>query len=280
MSQTTRCDRQPGQRLERFCRANAASNILMRVFRHRAMGVVCTGLLGLLVAGCHSPFAGFRDPCTGGFVWPAIPVDWPWKKPQPLPDTDYLQACSQLSYFVSDRFWQRPPQRVVIICPEGANIPSQLRKATVENVAAQLRQERLFEVIVDNEDHRCRCDWEAIRNGRFDEYRLLELTDKFQCDAVMIIGIHQFDANWPMNAAVTCALIDREEAVVLMAADGQWDLRDTQRQRIYESYLKKFAAIEPQWLAIQQQSPQQFQRYMGWQFAQIMAHRNLADAKY
>ncbi len=215
-------------------------------------------------------------PCGPNFAWPAIPIAWPWQKKGPPPlDNDYLQACKQLSYFVSQQYWERPPRRVLLMCPDGLHIPTQLRSSTLENVAAQLRQERLFEVIVLEQSYACECNWDAIRKGQFDEYQLLQKTEQYQCDAVMILQIHQFEANWPMNVAVTAALIDRQEAVVLMAGDGQWDLSDLQRQRIYESYLKRFAAIEPQGLSIQRQSPQQMQRYIGWQFAQILANREL-----
>lgn len=230
----------------------------------------------IVVAGCQSSLFRGGNPCGPSFAWPVIPIDWPWqKKAPPPPDVEYLQACQQLSYFVSPRYWENRPRRVLLMCPEANQIPAPLQQKTLENVAAQLRQERLFEVIVMPTSYTCSCNWDAIRKGRFDELQLLEKTQQYECDAVMILAIHQFEANWPMNVAVTAALIDREEAVVLMAGDGQWDMGDHQRQRIYESYLKRFAAIEPQWLSINRQSPQQMQKYIGWQFAQVLANPEL-----
>jgi len=149
--------------------------------------------------------------------------------------------------------------------------PFELQAQFVEQLASSMREAQLFEVVTDHRLHGCNCDLDAILHGYFNERHLLKLTEQYNCDALMLTRVNQFDYNWPMKTAVTCVMIDRAEAIVLMAVDGFWDVGSPALARSFSSFvLDQNQMVPKEFLAVNQQSPRQFQRFIAWQIARLL----------
>ncbi len=141
-----------------------------------------------------------------------------------------------------------------------------------DQLAAQFRAGRLFETIVDPALGNCQCDLDTVLHGRFNEYRLLDLTDRYQADALLVTRLNRLQAVAPMEVAATCALIDRAEAVVLAAADGHWNTADPVTNRSWCSWLTHHCiGVSPETVAVYQASPRHFLSFVAWQIARRMA---------
>lgn len=203
-------------------------------------------------------------PQLGGCAWHCPP-------PTECRDITYLTAPEGFSYFVDPLFQQRPPRRVLLAATSCQRQPFELQAQFVEQLASSIREAQLFEVVTDHRLHGCHCDLDAILHGYFNERHLLDVTGKYNCDALLLTRVNQFDYNWPMKTSVTCALIDRAEAVVVLAVDGMWDVGSPELARSYSSYvLDQNQMVPSEFLAVTRQSPRQLQRFVAWQIARLM----------
>ena len=186
-------------------------------------------------------------------------------------DLSYLSAPDGFSYFVSPHYCNARPRRVLLLAPNCVVQPLELQRQFIEVLANQLRQAQLFEVLVDHKQDGCNCDLDAILHGQFNERHLLDLTAKYNADAIMLARVNRFDTNSPMQMSVTCVLIDRAESIVLFAADGTWDTSEPELAAAYRSFSKdqsqKFSQAFDN---ITLQSPRQLQRYISWQIARLL----------
>ena len=186
-------------------------------------------------------------------------------------DMTYLTSPEGFSYFFDPLFQQRPPRRVLLSATSCQRQPYELQTQFVEQLASSLREAQLFEVVTDHRLHGCNCDLDAILHGYFNERHLLKLTEKYNCDALMLTRVNQFDYNWPMKTAITCVMIDRSEAIVLMAVDGFWDVGSPDVARSFASFvLDQNQMVPKEFLSVTQQSPRQLQRFIAWQIARLL----------
>jgi len=186
-------------------------------------------------------------------------------------DITYLKSPEGFSYFFDPLFQERPPCRVLLAATSCQRQPYELQAQFVEQLASSMREAQLFEVVTDHRLHGCNCDLDAILHGYFNERHLLKLTEQYNCDALMLTRVNQFDYNWPMKTAVTCVMIDRAEAIVLMAVDGFWDVGSPDLARSFSSFvLDQNQMVPKEFLAVNQQSPRQFQRFIAWQIARLL----------
>jgi hypothetical protein len=186
-------------------------------------------------------------------------------------DITYLKSPEGFSYFFDPLFQERPPRRVLLAATSCQRQPYELQAQFVEQLASSMREAQLFEVVTDHRLHGCNCDLDAILHGYFNERHLLKLTEQYNCDALMLTRVNQFDYNWPMKTAVTCVMIDRAEAIVLMAVDGFWDVGSPDLARSFSSFvLDQNQMVPKEFLAVTQQSPRQFQRFIAWQIARLL----------
>ncbi len=210
------------------------------------LAVLLLLLPGLLVTGCQI----FRRPLPPV----ALPV--------------FVNGQDGMSFFAAKLYAQSPPRRVLIL-PVRANVqPVGIQMDFAQQLAGQVRSARLFEAIVDPALGYCSCDMDAILRGRFDEYRLLELTDRYHADAILLTRVNRIQSFDPLQISVTCALVDRNQAIVLAAADGNWSVSDPQTANNWNSWLQHYSAsVDPETLRIHRQSPTQFQSFIAWQIA-------------
>lgn len=200
-----------------------------------------------------------------------------WNCPPPVDcrDLSYLSAPNGFSYFFSPLWTERIPQRVLLATTHCLVQPLELQQQFVDQLSQALREAQLFEVVSDHQMHGCRCDLDAILHGQFEERHLLELTGRYNCDALLLARVNQFDFNWPMKTAVTLVMLDRAEAVALMGLDGAWDLGSPDLARFYTAFVADQNQLVPhQFQGVHRQSPRQFQRFVAWQIARLMlTHR-------
>lgn len=207
-----------------------------------------------------------------GLVWPQF-TGCAWNCPPPTEcrDVTYLKSPEGFSYFFDPLFLQRRPRRVLLAATSCQRQPFELQSQFVEQLASSLREAQLFEVVTDHRLHGCNCDLDAILHGYFNERHLLALTEQYNCEALMLTRVNQFDFNWPMKTAVTVVLIDRAEAVVHMAVDGIWDVGSPDLARAYTSFVLDQNQLVPrEFLPVNQQSPRQLQRFVAWQISRLL----------
>ena len=184
----------------------------------------------------------------------------------------FVDAPGNFSFFASERYAAFPPRRVLVIPVQTAVQPVSYQTQFAQELASQLRSAQLFEVVIDPALGFCNCDLDTILQGRFHEYQLLELTERYNCDAILVTRVNRVQGVTPMEISVTCALIDRGEAVVTTAADGTWSQAIPGTMRSWSSWLENnLAAVTPGTLHIYEQSPRHFQSFIAWQIARRMA---------
>lgn len=184
----------------------------------------------------------------------------------------FLDDRDSFSFFAAPAYASRPPRRVLILPAQTTVQPLAIQAQFAEQLAAQFRAGRLFETIYDPALGNCQCNLDTVLHGRFSEYRLLELTDRYQADALLVTRLNRINAVAPMEAAATCALIDRAEAVVLAAADGHWNTADPVTHRSWCSWLTHHCiGVAPETIAVYQASPRHFLSFIAWQIARRMA---------
>lgn len=205
-------------------------------------------------------------------VWPQLSgCAWHGPSQTECRDISYLTSPEGFSYFFHPLYLQRLPRRVLLTATSCQRQPFELQSQFVEQLASSLREGQLFEVVTDHRLHGCNCDLDAILHGYFNERHLLTLTGQYNCDALMLTRVNQFDANWPMKTSVTVVMIDRAEAIVLLAVDGIWDVGSPDLARSYTSFVLDQNQLVPrEFLAVTQQSPRQLQRFVAWQIARLL----------
>ncbi|MEZ6095519.1 MAG: hypothetical protein R3C03_15030 [Pirellulaceae bacterium] len=218
------------------------------LFRRLLQGSAATALLSL--AGCQF-----------------------FKPPQmEIVDTDYLTGFDTDSFFLSPLFFERPPRRIVTLWAVGGATSDQLQAQFAEQLTNQFRQSRIAEMVLDKRMSGCHCDLNAILHGTFNEYDMLEVTTDYQADSLMLTRVNAFDAVWPMSMSATAVLIDRNDAIVTVAADGHWNLRVPELGRAYQSYNKHFSSdLNQRLVEANLRSPLQFQSFVAWQIASVVA---------
>jgi|GEM_PF-3410748 hypothetical protein len=207
-----------------------------------------------------------------GLLWPQLQgCAWNCPPPTECRDVSYLTSPEGFSYFIDPLYLQRRPRRVLLAATSCQRQPFELQSQFVEQLASSLREAQLFEVITDHRLHGCNCDLDAVLHGYFNERHLLSLTEQYNCEALMLTRVNQFDFNWPMKTAVTVVLIDRAEAVVLVAVDGLWDIGSPDLARSYTSFvLDQNQLVPKEFLQVNQQSPRQLQRFVAWQISRLL----------
>lgn len=205
-------------------------------------------------------------------VWPQLSgCAWYCPPQTECRDISYLTSPEGFSYFFHPLYLQRLPRRVLLTATSCQRQPFELQSQFVEQLASSLREGQLFEVVTDHRLHGCNCDLDAILHGYFNERHLLTLTGQYNCDALMLTRVNQFESNWPMKTAVTVVMIDRAEAIVLLAVDGIWDVGSPDLARSYTSFvLDQNQLVPKEFLAVTQQSPRQLQRFVAWQIARLL----------
>lgn len=187
-------------------------------------------------------------------------------KPVALPS--FVKAPDSFSFFAAPDYAARPPRRVLVLPADAQLQPVAVQRQFAEQLAVQLRAAQLFEVVTAPVPANCRCDMDSILRGQFDEYRLLELTRQYNADALMFTRVNGIRAYSPIELSVTVALVDRNEAIVLASADGNWSQQDPQTAESWRSWLQYHSGgIAPETLGAYQDSPAQFQSFVGWQIA-------------
>jgi hypothetical protein len=206
------------------------------------------------------------------WAWPQLSgCAWYCPPPGECRDLSYLTAPEGFSYYFDPLYLERPPRRVLLAAASCQRQPFELQSQFVEQLASSLREAQVFEVVTDHRLHGCNCDLDAVLHGYFNERHLLGLTEQYNCDALMLARVNQFDFNWPMKTAVTVVLIDRAEAIVLLAVDGIWDVGSPDLARSYTSFVQDQNQLVPrEFLQVNQQSPRQLQRFVAWQIARLL----------
>jgi hypothetical protein len=187
-----------------------------------------------------------------------------------------LEGYDNFSFFLAPQFAQRRPRRIFVIFENGGTVAVNFQRRFAEQIANQFREQRIAEMVMDPQNTGCTCDLETIIQGRFNEYSLLEWTDRYHCDALLVTRVNSLRTYWPLDMSATMAVIDRGEAIVLAAADGHWTAGRADVRRSYESYLRNYRGeVPPESWDVQLRSPSNFESFVAWQMAYAIT-RNLS----
>ncbi len=167
--------------------------------------------------------------------------DWtpPWKRSSiveaPLP------VEPAYSVFASPAFFSNPPQRVVIL-PSGKGPGSyELHRRAIREIASQLRQVGVFEIVVPADD-RFHKHPDNLLRGAFDEREVASFSRHYNADAIAIVRVNELHPVVPLRASITMVIVDSNESVVTFALDGVWDNANPGTHQAFQRYLYEHQA--------------------------------------
>ena len=207
-------------------------------------GFLWTGLISIAITsvGCQS----FCCPAL-----PEIPRLGIFRKPIPAP----FYESHKYSLFTSPQMIDSPPLRVVIV-PTGTEAGRyQTPVLFAENLTAAIKAAGVCDVVLPLQLE-CTTTVDGLLTGQFDERELVQLARQWNCDAVMFVRVSQFQGHSPLSASVTAALVDANEARVIFAVDGRWDVGDQETREGFEHFVaNRLGDSSETALKIQLQSP-------------------------
>lgn len=137
-----------------------------------------------------------------------------------LPDPMTNQRLSS-----DPRLAGRRPQRVLMVAAGRSDGSYASQQKMIAELASQFRQRQMFEVVTPR-NVRMKSHSNNITQGRFDEAELANLARDYRADAVAIVSVNEFKSSVPMRVALSVAIVDSAETVVMAASDSMWDLGD------------------------------------------------------
>ena len=163
------------------------------------------------------------------------------------------------------------PRKVVILNSETMQSVPEIPKQFAIQLAAELKTQRLFDVVVPS-NFQCRTTIDEISSGRFDAREIVQIALQHNADAVLVFRVNDFKSYQPMKSNITVALLDAREAVLSFAADGVWDLSDPATFENFDRFLQyRSGGTNQSYLQMQKQSPASFSTYIAMQIAEAMS---------
>ena len=130
-------------------------------------------------------------------------------------------------------------RRVVILPIENSGEPSGFEQYLVDSLSTSLRNEGCFEVVQLAPEDVSACYESVAVRGRYDEYMLLSLQQKYNIDGVVFVHLNRYRPYIPMAADVIAHLVDARQSTVLASVDGSWDFSlDSDAQRFVD-YMRR-----------------------------------------
>lgn len=186
-------------------------------------------------------------------------------------------ASTPIPYFVdnfrisySAHFQQNPPQKVVLLCTDSAQIHGDVTQQVAQALSSEFRAQLFCQVVVPRQ-LTCRTSMDEILSGSFSEPELLEIAKRYGADSVLLYRINDYSPYGAMKISLSVGLIDAREMILSFAADGIWDLNDPTTSKNYDAYLKTAGHRQNRatWKLLRQ-SPRHLVRYIGAQVVKAM----------
>ena len=172
------------------------------------------------------------------------------------------------NYFVSSYYDQLRPRRVVIVTPQSRSSAFRDQEKFAEEFAVQLRNAGIVDAVYTGTDHACNIN--AIRQGQFDEYQLVRLSQLYNADAVIYCDVVSMTPYAPLNASVSLAMVDARESVLLLAVDGNWDVRDPAVARPFKKFTCRSTRQDNFDSELRLQSPTEFLSFIAAELSQFI----------
>lgn len=195
--------------------------------------------IGVLVVGCH--------------------LSRP--KPDPIPPNvnGYHLEGSQLRHL----------RRIAVLPVETDEYPQDVADTFRTALITELRSLGLFEVVAVEKQvcQRVR----TIASAAYHERILVEVARKYRADAVLFVGVNDYQPYYPPRMAVSAHLVDAREAVTLASVDGVWDSSQATVAEVAHAYAcrraEKFTLPRAD---LPMRSPQMYQQFVAHQVVLAM----------
>jgi len=185
--------------------------------------------------------------------------------------SEVVETYSPKSYstFASPLFQTNRPRRILLIESGPAYGRYRGNQKLIAELAAQIRATNTFEVVAPQEV-RLHSVPDNILNGDFDEMEIVNISRRYNADAVAFVRINDLRAYAPIRAAITMAIVDSNETIVTFAVDGIWDTSQPGTQNEFRDYVAKSGNPGTPG-SIQMQSPTQLFSFAASQIAEALA---------
>jgi len=81
------------------------------------------------------------------------------------------------------------------------------------------------------------CLTDFVWRGRFSEYMLIDMSHRYNADAVMVGSINAFDPYGKPSLGLTAHVVDVRTAEVVASVDGYWSTDNRQTQQAFQAFL-------------------------------------------
>ncbi len=183
-------------------------------------------------------------------------------------ELDGAEFLESFRYSGSALLESNPPGKVVIVKADRMGKYDEATGQFASAIADAMKAQTKFEVVVST-DYSCAKTFDEIVQGKFLEPELVKTALQYNADAVMLVRVNHWDTHHPMTISISVAMIDANEAVVIFAADGVWDLNDRATMKNFRKRLCS-QSVDPVSLKIRMRSPIRFLSYVAQQVTDAM----------
>jgi hypothetical protein len=126
------------------------------------------------------------------------------------------------------------PRRIVIVTTNNRQDRLKEQDRFAESLSRYLRASQPFDCVISR-DKICASKL-PMRQGKFDEWKLLALSRDHNADAVLYCDLQQISAYEPMHLQASTLLVHVPQAIALVSATSTFDLRQPGTRRNYAAF--------------------------------------------
>lgn len=188
-----------------------------------------------------------------------------------------IQPPPPFTQYTNGQFdWHRV-QRVVVMPVANRSQYPRVADQFQEALVTELQRTGRFETVAAPFDVQGPKSADVFTTGRFDEIELLNLSRRFQAQAVVFARITQYHPYDPPRLGMSLMMVSPAEASVIASVDGMWDGRDIPTTERGESYFDRTQEWPNSLFEkdLVRTSPRVFQRFVAYQVAKSIANTTM-----
>jgi hypothetical protein len=169
------------------------------------------------------------------------------------------QVHKPTNVLVSRHFSRFKPRRIVIVSPTSHSSVLPEQQEFSRALADSLSRAGFSHAVIA---YPRKCDFDSVHRGKINMQQLVDLSNEYSADSILYSNITSFSPYSPLHASASLTLVDASESVVLMAIDGNWDLRRPEVRDSYQNFLASQGGYRDFEASTRYQSPTEFLRFI------------------
>ncbi len=192
-------------------------------------------------------------------------------------NTPTIPAPPPFTQYTNNEFdWNRV-QRVLVMPLANRSQYPRVAESLQQALVTELQRTGRFETVAAPFDVQGPKAADVFATGRFDEVEVLNLSRRFQAQAIVFGRITQFHPYEPPRLGMSLMMVSPAEASVIASIDGMWDARDIPTRERGESYFDRTQTWPHSMFEkdLVRSSPRVFQRFVAYQVAKSIANTTM-----